>query len=232
MGKSLKLGIPALVAAPLLTVMAASNAAAAPEVCNWKTARDAANRGDYQAMCDCQQVTPSFLERLQSRSDFATTLRNTSAQCPGLAALLTDQPTGSIGASGNAGENRGGEQSAGLGSNTGGGGGNPGGGNPGDGGSDPGDGGSDPGDGGSDPGDGGSDPGDGGSDPGDGGGNGGNNGGPGNGNGNNGNSGNGGGNNGGSGPGTGNGGGNNGHGNGSGHGGGGHGNGGSNGGKR
>ncbi|KUJ82048.1 hypothetical protein [Ruegeria profundi] len=185
MFKSSKVRVPALIAAPFLTVIAAGTVAAAPEVCNWKTARDAANRGDYRALCECQQVTPSFLERLQTRSDFATTLQNTSAQCPGLSALLTDLPTASITASGNLGESRGGEEFASSGVDNGG---------DSDGGTGPGNGGgSGPGNGG------GSDPGDGGgSDSGDGGGsgNGGNNGGGGgnHGNGNGGNNGGGGGN--------------------------------------
>ena len=112
MVKSTKLGISVLVAAPFLSVVVAGGAQASTEVCNWKTARDAANRGDYTAMCDCTQVTPSFLKRLQTRSDFATTLRNTSAQCPGLAALLTDQPTASIGFASNRGVDRSSDQIA------------------------------------------------------------------------------------------------------------------------
>ena len=85
----------ALVAAPFMGVFLAGSASAAPEVCNWRTARDLANAGDYTALCECAQVTPSFLERLQKRSDFETTLQVTGAQCPGLAELLTDLPTAS-----------------------------------------------------------------------------------------------------------------------------------------
>jgi hypothetical protein len=215
--KSTKQKLGALAIAPFVGVFMVGSAAAAPETCNWKTARDLANAGDYAGLCDCAQVTPSFLERLQRRSDFETTLSVTGAQCPGLATLLTDLPTASVQVASNRGEDR---SSNGPG--------NVGGGGPaGDGGPGGDDG---PGDGGDGPGDGGGDgPGNGGDGPGNGG-NGGNNGGPGNGNGNGGNPGNGGGNNGGSGPGTGNGGGNNGQGGGSGNGGGGNGNGGNSGG--
>ncbi|WP_217354781.1 hypothetical protein [Ruegeria atlantica] len=221
-----KLG--ALAIAPFMGVLMAGSAAAASEVCNAKTARDAANSGDYAALCSCSQVTPSFLKQLQKRSDFETTLVNTGAMCPGLAALLTDLPTESISASAPDGENRESEQFAGIdpdnggGSGPGGGGGNPGdsGGNPGEGGNGGNNGGGNGGNNGG--GNGGNNGGgNGGNNGGGNGGNngGGNNGGPGNGNGNNGNPGNGGGNNGGSGPGTGNGGSNNGQGNGSGKGG-------------
>lgn len=96
MSKSTKQKLGALTAVPFMGILMVGSAAAAPETCNWKTARDYANAGDYAALCDCAQVTPSFLERLQSRSDFETTLTVTGAQCPGLAALLTDLPTASI----------------------------------------------------------------------------------------------------------------------------------------
>ena len=170
MQKSKRVVMAAWVAAPIFGVLAAGSAAAAPEVCNWKTARDAANSGDYTTMCDCTHVTPSFLQRLQNRSDFSTTLQNTGAMCPGLASLLTDVPTASIGtaAGSSRGEDRGSDQFAQVspadpGDNGSSGPGN-GGGNPGDGGNDgPGNGGGDgPGDGGDGPGDGGDGPGDGG----------------------------------------------------------------------
>ena len=86
----------ALVAAPFMGAFLAGSAAAAPEVCNWRTARDLANAGDYTALCECTQITPSFMERLQMRSDFETTLQVTVAQCPGLAELLIDLPSASI----------------------------------------------------------------------------------------------------------------------------------------
>ncbi|MDA7965002.1 hypothetical protein [Ruegeria sp.] len=105
MRKLTKHGLGAVVAVPVMGLMAASSAAAASETCNWRTARDLANAGYYTALCDCTQVTPSFLERLQQRSDFETTLQVTGAQCPGLAALLTDLPTASIGET-NRGEDR------------------------------------------------------------------------------------------------------------------------------
>ncbi len=212
--KSPKKKLGALAIAPFVGVFMVESAAAAPETCNWKTARDLANAGDYAGLCDCAQVTPSFLERLQRRADFETTLSVTGAQCPGLATLLTDLPTASVQATSNQGEDRSSDSPGNVG----------GGGPAGDGGPGGNDG---PGDGGDGPGNGGDGLGNGGGGDGPGnGGNGGNNGGPGNGNGNGGNPGNGGGNNGGSGPGTGNGGGNNGQGGGSGNGGGGNGNGG------
>ncbi|WP_211198541.1 hypothetical protein, partial [Ruegeria haliotis] len=93
---STKQNLGAIVAVPFFGIVMISSAAADPGTCNWKTARNLANSGDYAALCDCAQVTPSFLERLQKRSDFETTLSVTSAQCPGLAALLTDLPTASL----------------------------------------------------------------------------------------------------------------------------------------
>lgn len=86
----------AWVVAPFLGVAAASAAMAEPQVCNANTARIAANDGDYASLCGCSQVTPSFLSHLQQRSDFGSVLANTSQQCPGLANLLSDLPTGSI----------------------------------------------------------------------------------------------------------------------------------------
>ncbi|WP_217352140.1 hypothetical protein [Ruegeria sp. HKCCA5763] len=243
---SKKQALGAVFVAPVLGLVMISSASAAPEVCTGKTARSLANAGDYAGLCDCVQVTPSFLERLQRRSDFETTLQVVGSQCPGLASLLTDLPTASLsGLSNNRGESRGseplgeafadaanpGSPGGGNGGNGGGGdggnggggdGGNGGGGNGGNGGG--GDGGGGNGGGGDGGNGGGGDGGNGGG--GDGGNGGGGNGGPGNGNGNNGNPGNGGGNTGGSGPGTGNGGGNNGQGNGAQNGGGGNGNGG------
>ncbi|WP_170460345.1 hypothetical protein [Ruegeria arenilitoris] len=96
MFKSSKSGMAAWVVAPFLGVAAASAAMAEPQVCNANTARIAANNGDYAALCGCSQVTPSFLSHLQQRADFGSVLANTSQQCPGLANLLSDLPTGSI----------------------------------------------------------------------------------------------------------------------------------------
>ncbi|WP_196223457.1 hypothetical protein, partial [Roseibium sp. RKSG952] len=96
MRKSTRAGMAALVAAPFLGLTAAGSAMAQPEVCDARTARIAANAGDYAAMCECTHVTPSFLKRLQKRSDFETTLLNTGQMCPGLAGLLSDLPTASI----------------------------------------------------------------------------------------------------------------------------------------
>ncbi|WP_170340017.1 hypothetical protein [Ruegeria arenilitoris] len=181
MFKSSKSGMAAWVVAPLLGVAAASAAIAEPQVCNANTARVAANNGDYAALCGCSQVTPSFLSHLQQRADFGSVLANTSQQCPGLANLLSDLPTGSI-SNANSFDGRENDPSgfqpasstgpaAGGGSGSGGGNSGPGngGGNddPGDGGSDdPGNGGGKPGDGGSKPGKGGDKPGKGGGKPG------------------------------------------------------------------
>ncbi|RBW60118.1 hypothetical protein, partial [Ruegeria sp. A3M17] len=93
-----KSSVSLLVVSPFVGALMVTTAHAAPEVCNGRTARIAANAGDYQTLCDCKQVTPSFLERLQRRSDFESTLAVTGQQCPGLAALLTDFSTASIGA--------------------------------------------------------------------------------------------------------------------------------------
>ncbi|WP_209503681.1 MULTISPECIES: hypothetical protein [unclassified Ruegeria] len=104
-GKNKSLG--AVLTAPVFGIVVAGSAVAAPETCNWKTARNLANAGDYAGLCDCVQVTPSFLDRLQKRPDFETTLSIAGAQCPGLAALLTDLPTASLtGAAENRGESR------------------------------------------------------------------------------------------------------------------------------
>lgn len=166
----------AWVVAPFLGVAAASAAMAEPQVCNANTARIAANNGDYAALCGCSQVTPSFLSHLQTRADFGSVLANTSQQCPGLANLLSDLPTGSI-SNANSFDGRENDPSgfqpasstgpsAGGGSGSGGGNSGPGNGGGND---DPGDGGSDdPGNGGGndDPGNGGGKPGDGGGKPG------------------------------------------------------------------
>lgn len=110
MVKSTKQMLGAVIAVPVFGMVMIGSAAAAPETCNWKTARNLANAGDYAGLCDCVQVTPSFLNRLQKRSDFEATLSVTGAQCPGLAALLTDLPTASLsGSAENRGESRGSE---------------------------------------------------------------------------------------------------------------------------
>lgn len=173
----------AWVVAPFLGVATASAAMAEPQVCNANTARIAANTGDYAALCGCSQVTPSFLSHLQQRADFGSVIANTSQQCPGLANLLSDLPTGSISnansfdgrendpsgfqpASSTGPSASGGSGSGGGNSGPGNGGGND---DPGDGGSDdPGNGGGndDPGNGGGKPGDGGGKPGKGGDKPG------------------------------------------------------------------
>lgn len=173
----MKRGLVALVSAPILGLMAASAAMAEPEICNRNTARIAANGGDMDTLCGCSHVTPGFLTQLQRHADFGNVLQATSAQCPGLAGLLTDLPTGSITTAstedgrsndpglvwsgGNSGPNP----------NTGGGGDDPGDGDdPGNGPGKPGHGGGKPGHGGGKPGHGGGKPGDGGGKPGDGGG--------------------------------------------------------------
>lgn len=183
MFKSSKSGMAAWVVAPFLGVATASAAMAEPQVCNANTARIAANTGDYAALCGCSQVTPSFLSHLQQRADFGSVIANTSQQCPGLANLLSDLPTGSISnansfdgrendpsgfqpASSTGPSASGGSGSGGGNSGPGNGGGND---DPGDGGSDdPGNGGGndDPGNGGGKPGDGGGKPGKGGDKPG------------------------------------------------------------------
>ena len=70
----LKSTVSALVASPFIGAIFVTSSFAAADVCNARTARIAANAGDYQTLCDCTHVTPSFLKRLQTRSDFESTL--------------------------------------------------------------------------------------------------------------------------------------------------------------
>ncbi len=181
MGKSMKTGMVALLAAPFIGVMSSSASVAEAQVCTVNTARSAANSGDYGTLCDCSHVTPGFVKHLQNRSDLPDILQNTSALCPGLTNLLVDLPTASVtGAS--TGEDRSSdpnlrsavaEKDEDAGPNTGGSPGSGEGDTPGNSGGEPGDGGDNPGDGGSNPGDGGDKPGKGGDKPGKGGGKGG-----------------------------------------------------------
>lgn len=85
----------ALATLPFLSLSAAQTAIAQEQICSRSTAREAASAQDYQTLCDCGVVTRGFLNVLQQRSDFADTLQNTSALCPGLASLLSDLPTAS-----------------------------------------------------------------------------------------------------------------------------------------
>ncbi len=105
MGNNTRVGLAALVAAPFIGVMATGAAIAEPQTCTVNTARVAANEGDFDTLCSCSQVTRGFVSHLQNRSDFASILQNTSAQCPGLTQLLSDLPTASI-SNTNAGEER------------------------------------------------------------------------------------------------------------------------------
>ncbi len=86
----------ALVTAPMMGVLMTGGVAAASETCDRRTARDLMRAGDYAGLCDCTQVTPSFLQRLQRGSNFEAVLGVTGEQCPGLAALLTDFATSSV----------------------------------------------------------------------------------------------------------------------------------------
>lgn len=105
MGKNIRVGMAALVAAPFIGFMTPGAAIAEPQVCSVNTARSAANEGDFDTLCGCSHVTRGFVTHLQKRSDFDSILQNTSAQCPGLTQLLSDLPTASI-ASSNGGEDR------------------------------------------------------------------------------------------------------------------------------
>lgn len=80
---------------PILSLSTAHTAMAQEEICTRSTARQAANAGDYQTLCDCGVVTRGFLTVLQRRGDFGETLQNTSELCPALAGLLSDVPTAS-----------------------------------------------------------------------------------------------------------------------------------------
>ncbi len=176
MGNNTRVGLAALVAAPFIGVMATGAAIAEPQTCTVNTARVAANEGDFDTLCSCSQVTRGFVSHLQNRSDFASILQNTSAQCPGLTQLLSDLPTASI-SNTNAGEDRSSDPSSNSGDANGSGSSDNSGGSPGNSGGNSG-GSSDPGDGGNSPGDGGGKGGHGGGDkPGKGGGKGGHGGG-------------------------------------------------------
>ncbi len=176
MGNNTRVGLAALVAAPFIGVMATGAAIAEPQTCTVNTARVAANEGDFDTLCGCSHVTRGFVSHLQTRSDFASILQNTSAQCPGLTQLLSDLPTASI-SNTNAGEDRSSDPSSNSGDANGSGSSDNSGGSPGNSGGNSG-GSSDPGDGGNSPGDGGGKGGHGGGDkPGKGGGKGGHHGG-------------------------------------------------------
>ncbi|WP_299659253.1 hypothetical protein [uncultured Ruegeria sp.] len=190
MGKTIRVGMAALVAAPFIGVISSSAAVAEPQTCTVNTARSAANEGDYGTLCGCSHVTQGFVTHLQRRSDLPSILQNTAAQCPGLTDLLIDLPTASISnassgegrnsdpasRSAAAGDDENPDANSGGGTSPGGGGGTPGNGGdaPSDGGDSPGDGGGGkPGDGGDKPGKGGGKGGHGGDKPGKGGGKGG-----------------------------------------------------------
>ncbi|MEM9126925.1 MAG: hypothetical protein AAGB28_14150, partial [Pseudomonadota bacterium] len=98
---------------------AQTGAASAAETCTIKTARQSA--ASPEVLCECGSVTSGMLRYIQRRADFDNFLARTGAECPNLAALLSDIPTASINAN---------EQRSGDGDPNGGGGGGGGGGNP------------------------------------------------------------------------------------------------------
>ncbi len=89
--QSHKLTAIALAATLQLVGAASANAA----VCTSSTARQASS--NPEVLCDCDAVTSGMIRYIQRRADFGNFLARTGAECPQLAALLSDIPTASIG---------------------------------------------------------------------------------------------------------------------------------------
>ncbi|MBO9435940.1 hypothetical protein J7394_17090 [Ruegeria sp. R13_0] len=81
--------IAAAVAVQLVGVTAAQAA------CTVSTARKAAS--SPEVLCECSAVTSGMIRYIQRRADFGNYLARTGAECPQLAALLSDIPTASTG---------------------------------------------------------------------------------------------------------------------------------------
>ncbi len=73
-------------------VMAAETSA----VCNAKSARLSLAADDFAAICACQEITVSFISRIQRDKDFGEVLNYAYDACPLLAGLLTDTATASL----------------------------------------------------------------------------------------------------------------------------------------
>ncbi|WP_425082768.1 hypothetical protein [Ruegeria profundi] len=68
---------------------------AAQAACTVSTARKAAS--SPEVLCECSAVTSGMIRYIQRRADFGNYLARTGAECPQLAALLSDIPTASTG---------------------------------------------------------------------------------------------------------------------------------------
>ena len=68
---------------------------AAQAACTVSTARQAASSPEI--LCECDAVTSGMIRYIQRRADFGNFLARTGAECPQLAALLSDLPTASTG---------------------------------------------------------------------------------------------------------------------------------------
>ncbi len=88
-------GISAIAAAVLFQFSVASPAEAS--ACTVSTARQASSSPEI--LCECDAVTSDMIKYIQRRADFSNYLTRTGAECPKLAALLSDLPTASIGLS-------------------------------------------------------------------------------------------------------------------------------------
>lgn len=81
--------------AAAVAVQMSGVSAAQADACSVSTARQAA--GSPEILCECDSVTSSMIRYIQRRADFEDFLARTGAQCPQLAALLSDLPTASTG---------------------------------------------------------------------------------------------------------------------------------------
>ena len=90
-----------------LAIVAAGSAAAG--TCTADFARAAIGQDKAAALCGCATITRDAVTYLQRRGDFADLLTELEGSCSGLANMLADQPTASIGVtrSGGSGEDDG-----------------------------------------------------------------------------------------------------------------------------
>lgn len=95
LGRTTFSAVPFLASLVLFTPLPIA-AAETATVCDAKYARQSLRSDDLSAICDCQEVTVSFISRIQRDRKFGEVLDYTFASCPLLAGLLTDTATASF----------------------------------------------------------------------------------------------------------------------------------------
>ncbi|MGA9254157.1 MAG: hypothetical protein WBV71_17115, partial [Roseobacter sp.] len=65
--------------------------------CSISSTRSAVENISLEALCSCETITSSFIEYIQRHPNYADILVGAGEACPGLALLLSDDPTGAIG---------------------------------------------------------------------------------------------------------------------------------------